>query len=133
MLSLARGKAVEQEGQNRSVGRNRVKDPISSPPDTRLEEVGSSWSGLEAFATLIVRSISSTGNDKETQPSFLPRGSWSSLTIAIGVLTRMNSDFKDLLRLFNAHKVRYLVVGGYAVSRSLKVSPTGSYQDAGGI
>jgi hypothetical protein len=29
----------------------------------------------------------------------------------------MNSDFKDLLRLFNAHKVRYLVVGGYAVMK----------------
>lgn len=28
----------------------------------------------------------------------------------------MNSDFKDLLRLFAAHEVRYLVVGGYAVS-----------------
>jgi len=28
----------------------------------------------------------------------------------------MNSDFKDLLRLFGAHEVRYLVVGGYAVS-----------------
>jgi hypothetical protein len=27
----------------------------------------------------------------------------------------MNSDFKDLLRIFNEHKVRYLVVGGYAV------------------
>ncbi len=27
----------------------------------------------------------------------------------------MNSDFKDLLRVFNGHKVRYLVVGGYAV------------------
>jgi hypothetical protein len=29
----------------------------------------------------------------------------------------MNSDFRDLLRLFNAHKVRYLVVGGYAVRK----------------
>jgi hypothetical protein len=29
----------------------------------------------------------------------------------------MNSDFKDLLRLFNANKVRYLVVGGYAVMK----------------
>jgi hypothetical protein len=29
----------------------------------------------------------------------------------------MNSDFKDLLKLFNAHKVRYLVVGGYAVMK----------------
>lgn len=28
----------------------------------------------------------------------------------------MNSDFKDLLHLFAAHEVRYLVVGGYAVS-----------------
>jgi len=28
----------------------------------------------------------------------------------------MNSDFKDLLRLFGAHDVHYLVVGGYAVS-----------------
>lgn len=28
----------------------------------------------------------------------------------------MNSDFKDLLRLFGVHEVRYLVVGGYAVS-----------------
>jgi hypothetical protein len=27
----------------------------------------------------------------------------------------MNSDFRELLRLFNVHKVRYLVVGGYAV------------------
>lgn len=27
----------------------------------------------------------------------------------------MNSDFKDLLQLFNAGEVRYLLVGGYAV------------------
>ena len=25
----------------------------------------------------------------------------------------MNSDFKDLLKVLNAYKVRYLVVGGY--------------------
>lgn len=29
----------------------------------------------------------------------------------------MNSDFVDLLRLFAAHKVRYLIVGGYAAMR----------------
>ncbi len=29
----------------------------------------------------------------------------------------MNSDFRDLLRIFNAAKVRYLVVGGYAVMK----------------
>ncbi len=27
----------------------------------------------------------------------------------------VNSDFSDLLRLFNVNRVRYLVVGGYAV------------------
>ena len=27
----------------------------------------------------------------------------------------MNSDFKDLLKILNDYKVRYLVVGGYAV------------------
>ncbi|WP_394796921.1 hypothetical protein [Armatimonas sp.] len=27
----------------------------------------------------------------------------------------MNSDFSDLLRLFNDYSVEYLVVGGYAV------------------
>ena len=31
----------------------------------------------------------------------------------------MNSDFRDLLKLFNAHRVRYLVVGGYAVRKDL--------------
>ena len=29
----------------------------------------------------------------------------------------MNSDFRDLLRIFNAAKVRYLVVGGHAVMK----------------
>ena len=27
----------------------------------------------------------------------------------------VNSDFSDLLRIFNANHVRYLVIGGYAV------------------
>jgi len=31
----------------------------------------------------------------------------------------MNSDFRDMLRLFAAHKVRYLVVGGYAAMHYL--------------
>jgi hypothetical protein len=29
----------------------------------------------------------------------------------------MNSDFKELLRILNGAKVRYLVVGGYAVMK----------------
>lgn len=30
----------------------------------------------------------------------------------------MNSDFRELLQCFTKHKVRYLVVGGYAVIHS---------------
>ena len=29
----------------------------------------------------------------------------------------MNSDFKELLKIFNEHEVKYLVVGGYAVMK----------------
>ncbi|MBX3291090.1 MAG: nucleotidyltransferase [Acidobacteria bacterium] len=29
----------------------------------------------------------------------------------------MNSDFRDLLQIFAAYKVRYLIIGGYAVSK----------------
>ncbi len=29
----------------------------------------------------------------------------------------MHKDFNDLLSAFNAHEVRYLVVGGYAYAR----------------
>jgi hypothetical protein len=29
----------------------------------------------------------------------------------------MHKDFKDLLSAFNAHSVRYLIVGGYAYAR----------------
>ncbi len=28
----------------------------------------------------------------------------------------MNSDFKELLKIFNENKVKYLIIGGYAVS-----------------
>ena len=28
----------------------------------------------------------------------------------------MNSDFKELLQIFNAHEVEYMIVGGYAVA-----------------
>ncbi len=29
----------------------------------------------------------------------------------------MNTDFKELLKIFNQHAVKYLVVGGYAVMK----------------
>ncbi len=34
----------------------------------------------------------------------------------------MNSDFKDLLNLFNVDKVRYLVVGGHAVMKHTELT-----------
>lgn len=37
----------------------------------------------------------------------------------------MNSDFRDLLRLFNACNVKYLIVGGYAVIRYTQPRYTG--------
>ena len=32
----------------------------------------------------------------------------------------VNSDFSDLLRLFNDNNVRYLVIGGYALVQTVK-------------
>jgi hypothetical protein len=29
----------------------------------------------------------------------------------------MNQDFKELLKIFNEHAVKYLIVGGYAVMK----------------
>ncbi len=31
----------------------------------------------------------------------------------------IQEDFKELLELFNAHKVEYLIIGGFAVWRGL--------------
>ncbi len=36
----------------------------------------------------------------------------------------MFEDFKELLSAFNAHDVRYLIVGGYAVSLHAQPRPT---------
>jgi len=36
----------------------------------------------------------------------------------------MNKDFQDILRAFNAHKVKYLVVGGYAFGVHLEPRAT---------
>jgi len=41
-------------------------------------------------------------------------GKWSSSTISYEAEVPMNSDFKDLLSILNANKVKYLVVGAYA-------------------
>lgn len=51
------------------------------------------------------------------QPSFERTGNLSSRIGGPKDEIRMNSDFKELLSLFNASKVRYLVVGGYALMK----------------
>ena len=38
----------------------------------------------------------------------------------------MNSDFEELLRIFNANEVKYLIVGGYAVMQQ-RISTCGSW------
>jgi hypothetical protein len=42
-------------------------------------------------------------------------GSLSFIPISSKIRMLVNSDFKELLRTFNDHQVKYLVVGGYAV------------------
>src|SRR4029077_20523627 len=42
-------------------------------------------------------------------------GAWSWPPPLREVSVKINSDFRDLLRNFNAAGVRYLIVGGYAV------------------
>jgi predicted nucleotidyltransferase len=44
-------------------------------------------------------------------------GSLSFIPISSKVRMLVNSDFKELLKTFNDHQVKYLVVGGYAVIR----------------
>jgi len=33
----------------------------------------------------------------------------------------LNPNFKEFLQLLNAHKVRYLIIGGYAVARQARL------------
>jgi hypothetical protein len=50
-----------------------------------------------------------------TRRSLERLGSWLSFTIETTNRTAMNSDFKELLKIFNDNQVKYLIVGGYAV------------------
>src|SRR5438874_4890926 len=70
---------------------------------------------MGASVTWIAPSTSSTGSGKGTQPSSGRPANWLNFTGALTAKIRMNSDFKDLLKVLNDYKVRYLVVGGYAV------------------
>lgn len=40
----------------------------------------------------------------------------SGLPIAMPLANSLDQDFKEFIKLLNAHKVRYMVVGGYAVA-----------------
>lgn len=43
----------------------------------------------------------------------------------------VNSDFSDLLRIFNDHNVKYLVIGGYAVVQYAEPRFTKDYTGLG--
>jgi hypothetical protein len=60
------------------------------------------------------RRTSAFGNGLAVQRFVRQHGNWWSRPGRLKSAILMNSDFKDLLRLFAKHEVRYLVVGGYA-------------------
>jgi len=45
-----------------------------------------------------------------------PRSGWQPSTISDASVMEIPNDFRELLELFNVHKVEYLVVGGYALA-----------------
>ncbi|MGI9173920.1 MAG: DUF6036 family nucleotidyltransferase [Rhodothermales bacterium] len=63
----------------------------------------------------IALSILPSGRLKTIRHASLPPGNWSYLLSALKVKMAVSPDFKDLLRLFNRYRVKYLIVGGYAV------------------
>jgi len=58
--------------------------------------------------------MSVSGSALAVRPSAKPLGNWWSRLGGCNTAILMNSDFRDLLRLFDRHEVRYLIVGGYA-------------------
>ena len=59
-----------------------------------------------------IRTRSSTGDTRVLKNGFSNWNAFEELFMEL-VLAR---DFKELLKLFNQHKVKYLLIGGYAVS-----------------
>ena len=71
------------------------------------------WNAMVGFRRWTDPSMSPTGNDWDQRRSLKPLGRWRSMSTH--PMVAMNSDFEELLSLFNGNGVRYLVVGGYAV------------------
>src|ERR1019366_10703366 len=61
------------------------------------------------------RSTSSTGSAWVRRRSSRRRGRWRSMHMGTARAEAMNSDFEELLSIFNENGVRYLIVGGHAV------------------
>ena len=57
---------------------------------------------------------SSSGSDRARRRYSRQRGKWSSTRTGSKIVSP-NFHFSELLRIFNANGVRYLVAGGYAV------------------
>src|SRR6266704_2948821 len=66
---------------------------------------------------LIALSTFSSGNDWVMQQSLPLPGKWSSSPINSKEEMPASLHFKELLRKFNDHQVRYLIVGAYAVMK----------------
>ena len=62
-------------------------------------------------------SIVSSGERLASKASGTQHGNWWSSGGVIRGTIRVNSDYRDLLAVFNRHEVKYLVVGGYAYMR----------------
>lgn len=56
-----------------------------------------------------------SGARQEPTRCFQPHGKWFLRRIPLGEIMKVNPDFSDLLKTFNANGVKYLVVGAYAV------------------
>src|ERR1700690_1423754 len=70
------------------------------------------WSAAERPDEI---SMCNSGRRSDRAESWRLRGIWLSPRLPPEAFMKISSDYKDLLRTFNAAGVRYLIVGGYAV------------------
>src|SRR4051794_20198868 len=70
---------------------------------------------MDGFRKWIARSISNTGSVWAPRRFLRRPGRWWWMPIRAVRTEAMNSNFEELLAVFNANNVRYLIVGGHAV------------------
>ncbi len=72
-------------------------------------------SGMENLPTWTAHLILHSGKPRARRPAWMQHGNWSCTLRGWKEKMFINSDFSDLLRIFNDNRVHYLVIGGYAV------------------